>query len=505
MQIAIAIIALLLGGAGGFYGRKYLLAKKAKDIETDTQRIIDEAKTKAKEESLKAKEEAQKITDEARDEEKKRREQIAQLETKLIEREGYLTKKEESLDKKNEGLEVSEKEIEQIRDELLGVRKKAVENLEKLAGLDKEQAKEKLLAMYEKEFRDDILNRIKKVEEETKLEADKRARGILATAVQRMAWDHTSELMTTTVDLPNDELKGRIIGKEGRNIQAFSRASGVDVIVDDTPGVIVISSFDPIRREAARIALEALMRDGRIQPARIEEAVEKAQKEVEKVAQEQGEQALYELGVTGIPPEIVKLLGTLHFRYSFGQNQLQHSKEVGHLAGLLAAELGADIEMAKKGGLLHDIGKAVDHEIQGPHALIGADIAKKYDMPMEVVDAIASHLGEVEQKTIFGVLAQVADALSGGRPGGRREGMEQYIKRIKELEEIANSQKGVEKSFAIQAGREIRVIVKPEEIDDLTAIKMAKTIADEVEKKVKYPGQIKVNIIRETRAIEYAK
>ena len=423
----------------------------------------------------------------------------------MINREEIIDKKSDSLERKEETLNkkaksLSEKEI--LIDELYV---KQVEELERLSGLTSDEAKKLLLNDIKKEIAHETAIFVKEMENKAKEEADKKAKEIISCAIQKCAADHVAETTVTVVPLPNDEMKGRIIGREGRNIRTLETLTGIDLIIDDTPEAVVLSGFDPIRREVARIALEKLIVDGRIHPARIEEMVEKAKIEVDNIIKEEGEQAAFETGIHGLHPELIKLLGRLKYRTSYGQNVLRHSIEVSHLAGVMAAELGADVRVAKRAGLLHDIGKAVDHEVEGPHVDIGVDLAKKHKESKEIVHAIAAHHGDIEPQTVEAVLVQAADAISAARPGARRETLEAYIKRLEKLEEIANSFEGIEKSYAIQAGRELRIMVKPEDIKDDEIIHTAREIAKRIEYELDYPGQIKVNVIRETRAIEYAK
>lgn len=505
VTLVLILVGLAVGGAGGYYGRKMKSQDALEKAQKEADKIKTEAKEEAKEELLKAKEEALKLKEEAKKDEKERREQVLVAEKRNIEKEKVLDERTKKLDESRERIEKDKDEIEGFKNELREVRKKQLAALEKISKLTSEKAKEKLLEIVEKDYKKDVIDFIKKIEAEKKEEADKKAREVLSTAIQRLAGEMTTETTVTAVTLPNDEMKGRIIGREGRNIQAIERATGCDIIVDDTPETIVISGFDPVRRHVAKRAIESLLKDGRIHPTRIEEAVEKAQEEIDKEIKEAGEQAIYKTGVAGLPSDLVKVLGRLKFRTSYGQNVLQHSMECSYLAAALASELGADVNMAKKAALLHDIGKAVDQEISGSHAAIGRDIAKKFGLDEKIINAIEAHHEETEFKSVEAIIVQVADTISGGRPGARRDTLEAYIKRLTELENIANSFEGVDKSFAIQAGREVRVLVSPEKLDDLKSEKLAKNIASKIEKDLKYPGQIKVNVIREKRITEYAK
>lgn len=493
----------------GFYIRKTIGEGKINNAEELAKRIIEDAnrdaETHKKEVLLEAKEEIHKIRIENERENRERRSEIQKLERRLLNREETIDKKSDSLEKKEEALNkkaksLSEKEI--LIDELYA---KQVEELERLSGLTSDEAKKLLLNDIKKEIAHETAIFVKEMENKAKEEAEKKAKEIISCAIQKCAADHVAETTVTVVPLPNDEMKGRIIGREGRNIRTLETLTGIDLIIDDTPEAVVLSGFDPIRREIARIALEKLIVDGRIHPARIEEMVEKARVEVDNIIKEEGEQAAFETGIHGLHPELIKLLGRLKYRTSYGQNVLTHSIEVAHLAGVMAAELGVDVRVAKRAGLLHDIGKAVDHEVEGPHVDIGVDLAKKYKESKEVLHAIAAHHGDIEPQTVEAVLVQAADAISAARPGARRETIEAYIKRLEKLEEIADSFEGIEKSYAIQAGRELRIMVKPEDIKDDEIIHTAREIAKRIEAELDYPGQIKVNVIRETRAIEYAK
>ncbi|MBE5735738.1 MAG: ribonuclease Y [Clostridiales bacterium] len=478
--------------------------------------ILDEAKLEAKnlkkEAVLEAKEETLRITSECEQEVKNRRAEIQKAENRISQREEFLDKKEESIEKKNEALDKAKSDLEAKEQDLQKriaeqdkVDAQMTAELERISKLSKDEAKKELIAKYEDEAKKDAAILIREIESNARDEADKKAKEIVTLAIQKTAVDHTSEVTVSTVDLPNDEVKGRIIGREGRNIRALESATGVDLIIDDTPEAVVISSFDPVRREIARISLEKLILDGRIHPARIEEMVEKVTKDIETTIKEEGEAAVFDAGIHGMHPELIKLLGRLKYRTSYGQNVLKHSLEVSYLAGLMASELGANVQVAKRGGLLHDIGKAIDHETEGTHISIGVDVATKYKESKDVIHCIAAHHGGVEYESLEAILVQTADAISSSRPGARRESLEAYIKRLTQLEEIANGFKGVDTSFAIQAGREIRIIVKPEEVSDEQALFMAKDIAKKIEKEMEYPGQIKVNVIRETRNVDYAK
>ncbi|WP_072744384.1 ribonuclease Y [Sporanaerobacter acetigenes] len=503
------ILSAIVGIIIGYYIRKTIGEGKINNAEEVATRIIEDAKrdaeTEKKEVILEAKEEVHKLRSDIERESRERRNELQKLERRLVHKEETIDRKSESIEKKDELLIKKSKELDEKEELINELYEKQVQELERLSGLTTEEAKELLLNDIRKEIVHESAIMIKEMENKAKQEAEKKAREIVACSIQKCAADIVAETTVTVVPLPNDEMKGRIIGREGRNIRTLETLTGIDLIIDDTPEAVVLSGFDPIRREVARIALEKLIVDGRIHPARIEEMVEKAEKEVENIIREEGEQAAFETGVHGLHPEIIKLLGRLKYRTSYGQNVLKHSIEVSHLAGVMAAELGADIKVAKRAGLLHDIGKAVDHEIEGPHVTIGVDLAKKYKEQKEVLHAIAAHHGDIEPETVEAVLVQAADAISAARPGARRETLEAYIKRLEKLEEIANSFDGIEKSYAIQAGREIRIMVKPELINDDEIVHTAREIVKQIETELDYPGQIKVNVIRETRAIEYAK
>lgn len=478
-------------------------------LENEAKDLVEKAKREAeatkKESILEAKEEVHKLRNDLDRDSRERRSEIQRLERRILQREESLDKKSDLLEKKEETINKRLQEIDQMEENVQQLYVKRREELERISALTSEEAKEILLGEVRKEVSHEAALMIKDIESKAKEEADKKAREIITTAIQRCAADHVSESTVHVVALPNDEMKGRIIGREGRNIRTLETLTGVDLIIDDTPEAVILSSFDPIRREVARIALEKLIVDGRIHPARIEEMVERAKKDVENDIKEEGEQATLETGVHGLHPEIIRLLGRLKYRTSYGQNVLKHSIEVSYLASVMASELGLDVNLAKRAGLLHDIGKAIDQEQEGPHALIGGDFAKKYHESALVVNAISAHHGDVEMMSMESVLVQAADAISAARPGARRETLEAYIKRLEKLEEIANSYEGVDKSYAIQAGREIRIMVKPEQLDDAGSVELARNLAKSVEEQLEYPGQIKINVIREIRAVDFAK
>jgi len=499
------IIGIVLGCVGYiFYSKLRLMSAKdsAKKIIDDATKEVESIK---REVLLEAKEEALKVKNELERETRERRTEIQRLEKRLLQKEESLDRKFETLEKKEETLVRKENEVEKIKAELQEIHQRHRSELERISNLSSEEAKALLLKDVEEEIQQEIAIKIRDLEAKAKEESDRKGREIISLAIQRCAADHVAEATVSVVALPNDEMKGRIIGREGRNIRALETLTGIDLIIDDTPEAVILSGFDPIRREVARLALEKLISDGRIHPARIEEMVEKSQKEVESIIKEEGERATFETGIHGLHPELIKLLGRLKYRTSYGQNVLKHSIEVSHLCGVMAGEIGADITLAKRAGLLHDIGKAVNHEVEGPHVTIGADLAKKYRENPLVVNAIAAHHGDVEAATVEAVLVQAADAVSAARPGARRETLETYIKRLEKLENIADSFEGVEKAYAIQAGREIRIMVKPDRVDDLNAVRIAREIVKKIEEEMEYPGQIKVTVIRETRAVDYAK
>ena len=511
VAIIVAVLAVIAAVAFfvGITYRKTKFEKVVGSAEQQAKKLLDnaqkEAEGKKRESLLEIKEEMHKSRSELDKEIKERRSEISRQERRLQQKEESMDKKIESLEQKEELLAKKNKELEVMQQDVAEIQKKQLAQLEKISGLSVTEAKDLLLSSIESEVKHEAAVRVKAIEDEAKEEAEKRARNIIGLAIQRCAADHATETTVSVVALPSDEMKGRIIGREGRNIRAIENATGVDLIIDDTPEAVVLSSFDPVRREVARVTLEKLISDGRIHPGRIEETVEKARKEVENVIKQEAERASFETGVHGLHPELLKTLGRLRFRTSYGQNVLMHSIEVSHLAGLMAGELGADVTLAKRAGLLHDIGKAVDHEQEGSHIQIGANLARKYHESNEVIHAIMAHHGDVEAETIVACIVQAADAISAARPGARRENIETYIKRLERLEEIADSFDGVEKSYAIQAGREIRIMVKPEVVGDDSITIIARDIVKKIEAELEYPGQIKVNVIREVRAIDYAK
>ena len=507
--VVIAVVAALISSFVTTQYRKNVAEKKIGSAESKAREIIDDAiktaEAKKKEALLEAKEENLRTKNELDKEIKERRAEVQRYEKRVLNKEEAIERKADSIEKKENSLKAKEESLAEARAKVDKLSEQRIQELERISGLTSEQAKEYLLKTVEDEVKIETAKLVKELETQAKEEADKKAKELVINAIQKCATDHVSETTISVVSLPNDEMKGRIIGREGRNIRTLESLTGVDLIIDDTPEAVVLSGFDPIRREVARIALEKLIVDGRIQPTRIEEMVAKAQKEVETMIREEGESATLEVGVHGIHPELVKLLGKMKFRTSYGQNALKHSIEVAHLSGLLAAELGLDVRIAKRAGLLHDIGKSVDHEMEGTHIQLGVDLCRKYKESAVVINAVEAHHGDVEPESLIACIVQAADAISAARPGARRETLETYTNRLKQLEEITNSFEGVDKSFAIQAGREVRVMVIPEKVTDADMVLMARDISKQIENELEYPGQIKVNIVRESRAIDYAK
>ena len=503
--IVLGVIALAVGSVLGYFARQSIARKQAGTIEAKLVKMTEEAKREAKETIIQAKDKAIQLLEEAKREQKEREQQIVKMEDRIERREQGLEVKTQDLEKKYVELTEKANKVKEIKEQLTQLEAKKMAELERVAKLNQEEAKAELLAQVEKEHQETLAKKIQRLEEEGKEELNKKARNILALAMQRYGASQAAEITTSSVNLPSDDLKGRIIGKEGRNIKTLEKLTGVEVIVDDTPGAIVISAFDPIRRQIAKIALEKLMADGRIQPARIEDAVEKAKEEIAEKIQQAGNAVVYDTGVTGLDPRLIRILGRLSFRTSYGQNVLLHSMEVAHLSAAIAAEIGADETLAKKAGLLHDIGKAITHEVEGSHVEIGKMILQKFNVSEDVIRTMQAHHEEYPYESVESIIVQVADQVSGARPGARKDTLEAYLKRLEELEKVANSFPGIEKSYAIQAGREIRIFVQPDKIDDLEARKIAKQIADKIQQELDYPGEIKVTVIRETRTVEYAR
>ena len=509
ITVIVAVVCLAVGALCGFLLRKKIAEAAIKSAEDEAKRILDEAQkaaeTKKKETLIEAKEEILRNKNEAEREIKDRRIEVARLEKRAQQKEEALDKKIESCERKEESFNQKFKEYESKIAQVEEVKQQQIDKLEEISGFTAETAKEYLLSQIESEVRHEAAMKVAEIEQQCKEEADEKARNIVALAIQRCASDQVAETTVSTVDLPNDEMKGRIIGREGRNIRAIETLTGVDLIIDDTPEAITVSCFDPVRREIARLALERLIADGRIHPAHIEETVEKCRKEVDTIIKQSGEQATFETGIHGLNPELIKLLGRLRYRTSYGQNVLIHSIEVSHIAGMMAEELGVDPMLAKRAGLLHDIGKAMTHDVEGSHVQIGVDICKKYHESKDVIHAIEAHHGDVEPQTVVAMLVQAADAVSAARPGARRENIENYVKRLEKLEEVSRSFPGIASCYAIQAGREIRVMVKPEEVSEDQIVLLARDIAKKIEAELTYPGQIKVHVLRETKAVDYAK
>jgi ribonuclease Y len=503
--VAIAAVAAGVGVLLGALMRQMFASQAIKAAQSESRRIEAEGAARRAELIGEGRQEKLKLLEESEDQARAKRNEMAGLERRLLQRDEQLDQRADMLEEKNRKLVDREREIERSREDLAKAHQEQVAALERVSGLSGEDAKAMLLDAVREQAEHDAVKLARSIERQARDEANEKARDVIVTAIQRIAADHTAEHTVSVVHLPSDEMKGRIIGREGRNIRALEQATGVDLIIDDTPETVVLSGFDPVRREIARLALTKLISDGRIHPGRIEEVVAKARAEVDLVIRQAGEQAAYDAGVPGLPPEIVKLLGRLKFRTSYGQNVLNHVVETSRLAAIIAAEVGADVQISKMGGLLHDIGKAVDHEVEGPHAAIGAQIAQRHNLPFKVINGIAAHHQEVEYACVEAPIVQVADAISASRPGARGETMDTYIKRLEDLQAIADSFSGVERSFAVQAGREVRILVRPEEIDDLTATRLARDIVRKIEETLTYPGQIKVTVIRETRAVEYAK
>jgi ribonuclease Y len=506
IAVAVALIAAVGGAVVGFVvaGRVWS-PQVIRAAQAEARRIVAEARERQKDLILEAKDEKLRLQREAEDEARARRTELSSLERRLLQRDEQLDQRTDMLEQRDRKLIEREREIERAREDLDRLHAEQVQALERVSGMSADDAKQMLVEAVRDEAEHDAVKLARAIERQARDEAADKAREIIVTAMQRVAADHTAEHTVSVIHLPSDEMKGRIIGREGRNIRALEQATGVDLIIDDTPETVVVSGFDPVRREVARLALTKLIADGRIHPGRIEEVVSKARAEVDLIIRQAGEQAIYDAGVPGLPSEIVKLLGRLKYRTSYGQNVLIHSVETARLAAIIAAELGADVQAAKMGGLLHDMGKAIDHEVEGPHAAIGAQVAQRNDLPFKVVNGIAAHHQEVEYACLEAPIVQIADAISASRPGARGESVETYVKRLEELQSIANSFTGVERSFAVQAGREVRILVRPEEIDDLAATRLARDIVRKIEESLTYPGQIKVTVIRETRAVEYAK
>jgi len=501
----VAIISLAVGSVLGYLARQSIARKAIGSIEEKLHHKISQAKAESEKILSEAKKKASSLINKAQEEEAQKRQELLKNQQLLLKREDLLNRKSSDLEEKEEDFQQRVNKLKKVKNSLESMREESVKKLEKISGFTKQRAKNELMANIERDHQKEILETMRKLEREKEEKFEEKAKEMLASAIQRLAVSQAQELTTTTVSLPNEEIKGRIIGKEGRNIQAFEKLTGTELVIDEAPETVIVSSFDPIRRQVARVALEKLIADGRIQPARIEEVVQRTKEELAEQIKKAGEKAVYDVGIVGLDPKIIQLLGRLHFRQSYGQSVLLHSIEVAHLAGLLASELGVDPQIAKKAGLLHDIGKAVDHQIEGSHVEIGIKILEKFGVEEEVIRAMKSHHEEYPYESLEAIIVQTADAISGSRPGARKDTLENYIKRLESLERIANSFQSVDKSYAIQAGREIRVFVKPSEIDDLGAKKLAREIAERIQSDLKYPGEIKVTLIRESRVIEYAR
>ena len=504
MEYVIYVVLAVGGFFVGYLLRKFRASKSVKSTEAKAEKILTDAKSKQSELLMKAQDKALSIIDEAKKEESKRRQEINNMQDRLEKRETAFSQKLLELQDKQQKLYDKVNRVEEVKEQIKKIKEEQLAKLEKVANMSKDEAREVMLKNVEERMKDELLSRIKKLENESTETLESKARDLMASTMQRLVSNYTPEITTTAVDLPSDEMKGRIIGREGRNIKVIEQLTGTEIIVDDTPNVITVSGFSPIRRHIAKKTLERLILDGRIHPTKIEEAIEEARKELAVDIKKAGEEALYEVGITGFDPKLVQIVGRLKYRTSYGQNALGHSLEVAHLSALLAEELGADVTLAKKSGLLHDIGKAVDHEVQGTHPEIGGNIAKKFGLPQEMIDPIETHHDD-KPRGLMSIIVKVADAISAARPGARHDTYERYLQRLEELEKIANSFQGIEKSYAIQAGREVRVFVTPDEIDDLKAHNLAQDIAKKIEQELKYPGEIKVNVIREMRVIEYAR
>jgi ribonuclease Y len=505
LPLIIGLVMLAVGVIIGYFVRQWQLDRNIKSRKVEAERILDQAQDQARNIELQARDQALKIRDEAEAESSRKRSELNKEEGRLSRRRENLDERLEQLESRDQALSKRQSRLDRRTNELEKRFSEVIQELERVSSMTQEEAKAQLLEEVEREARADMVRIIRQIEDEAQAEGDRKARELIADAIQRVASDHVSEITVSVVPLPSDDMKGRIIGRNGRNIRAFEQAAGVDVVVDDTPEAVTVSCFDPVRREIARRAMEHLVLDGRIHPAQIEKIVSQMRDQVNQLIGEEGENAAYEANVPGLHPDVLKKLGRLKFRTSYGQNQLAHAVETAQLAGVIAAELGANIEVSKAGGLLHDIGKAMDHEVEGTHSAIGGDFCRRHGVSEEVVNVIVSHHHEIEQESVEAVIVEAADAISGARPGARRESLEQYIKRVRALEEIANSFEGVTQSYALQAGREVRVIVRPEDIDDLASTRLARDVAKTIEEGMQYPGQIKVTVIRETRAVDYAK